>query len=99
METGDKKPEGVKCFTCFLPIEEGTSFITLVSKDGIIQIRNSRGEMVSMIFCSSDCMIADANLRYQDRIARGVYRRRTEPIYEAGGRLPARWRESSPELV
>ena len=85
----------LECFWCSSLISRSANFVALASEAGIITIRNRKNQVVPMIFCCSDCMLYDSTIRYQDRVARGAFRKEFNSKYENAGQLPSNWVEKS----
>lgn len=86
----------IKCFWCLSLLGNfpAAKFIAICGEEGIIIIRNAQtGHPEPMVFCSSDCMVIDSYYRYQDRVARGAFRKQFDTKYQDSHQLPERWRK------
>ena len=86
-----------KCFHCQIDLAT-SKFIALLTTEGILEIINREGAKQQMIFCSSDCMLIDAKLRYDDRVTRGAFRKRFDTKY-SDHQVPKSWMEGQPTII
>ena len=98
LEDVSNNKNSLKCFHCQSQLSHGDQhFVALTSEDGIIQIKNRAGVAAPMVYCSSDCMVYDCKLRYEDRILRGSFRKAFDTQYR--DRYPTNWQPEKSELV
>lgn len=87
----------LKCFWCDSIIANGDGkFIALMSEDGVIYIKGKDSKPVPMIFCSSDCLVFDCNIRYNQRVKEGRFRKHFDQQFKDG--IPERWKHNKPEV-
>lgn len=98
-DIANNKPR-IPCFWCgsLLSVAPKANFVALCGEEGVIQIKSARtGQVAPMVFCSSDCMVYDSKLRYEDRVARGAFRKEFSTAYN--DRVPGSWKEEGEVLI
>lgn len=67
-----------ECFHCGSKLANfpDSKYVVLCDEKEVIVIQNPRvAKAAPMVFCCSDCMVYDSYLRYQDRVAKGIFRK------------------------
>lgn len=96
--------ERIKCFWCQSTLGNfpDAKYVMVCDDDGqVIQVkRNKDVPPTPMVYCCSDCMVYELHLRYQDRLARGVFRQRFDSkLYDDRHQLPTRWQDEGSQIL
>lgn len=94
LEDIKKTRDQIKCYWCDSIISHFDGrFIAIFSQDGAIIIKGRDGQPRPMVYCSSDCMVYDCNIRYHDRVTKGTFRKQFDQKYNDERRIPESWKE------
>lgn len=99
----------INCFWCQSTLNNYSSKYIVVCDDSgeVIMIKRSGDNRPSpLVYCSSDCYVYEAHLRYCDRIAKGTFRKNFNVEfggdtfqYVAKAQLPERWKGDQEQLI
>lgn len=88
----------IDCFYCGSNIASGDGkFVALCTAEGTITIKRANGSPAPMVYCSSDCLVYDCKLRYDDRLRRGSFRKQFDQLFQ--DRYPVNWKSSAVEII
>lgn len=96
----------LSCFYCrsVLANYPTAKYLLITDDKGEVICIKRTGETVPtpMIYCSSDCMVFEAHLRYTERVKAGTFRKQFNIKYAEElpkDQLPQRWKDGQPEVV
>src|SRR3990167_9199668 len=98
LEDIDNNRSRIECFYCGSNLGNfpESKYIALFSSDGVISIKCHRtGNIAPMVYCSSDCMCFESNIRYNERVKNGTFRKQFTAAYETLDRMPKNWKDEN----